>query len=112
MTLGGFAHRTQAAAMILGRAVGKVQPHHVDADTDEFVEYALAIAGGAQGGDDLGAAKGGMAVQVRHEKLLTARYCLYKGGNDRPPCKVLVRKSTSTSLAVVPATTCSHFTTS
>ncbi len=78
VTLGCLAHRG-SAGMMVGRAVGKIQPYHVDTGVDEFIEHALAITGGAQGSDDLGAAKGDMAVQgVRHEKLLTTRYCLYK----------------------------------
>ena len=56
----GLAHRVGAGAMIVRLAVRKVQANHVDAFGDDLLEHARRIGGGAEGGDDLGAAEGGI----------------------------------------------------
>src|SRR5690606_30532074 len=44
-------------AMALGVAVGKIQPEHVDASSDQRRQHLCAVTGRANGGDNLGASE-------------------------------------------------------
>ncbi len=48
-------HRRHACRLLLGRAMGKIQAHDVDAGADEIIEHTGDIGGRAEGGQDLGA---------------------------------------------------------
>ncbi len=53
----GFAdstHAGNAGAVIIGVAVGKIEPDHIHAGSDQGLQYAGCIRGRAEGGEDLG----------------------------------------------------------
>jgi len=53
------AHVLDTLAVILRLAVREVDAHHVGPATDDLLDGALCVGGGAEGSDDLGAAKHG-----------------------------------------------------
>src|SRR6185312_10678598 len=54
---GGGLHRGGAGAVVVRRAVREIEPDDVDAVGDDAFEHARRVSGGAQGGNDLGAAR-------------------------------------------------------
>ena len=55
--LGGLAHQVEPAGMVRERAVGEIDPHHVDAGAHRVFDDPRVVRGGTEGRDDLGPAE-------------------------------------------------------